>query len=101
MLKIVFAAIIIVVVIILSIVVSCIESKRCPECKKLGLELENKVEIDRYDTTKKVEDVDKDKNGKVIRTIEKTLPVTMVVYEEYYKCKYCGKTFKHTTKEEL
>ncbi len=97
----IIALIIVVAIFTIITIIVVVESKRCPKCKKLGLEFDDEIEKERYNTTKKVEDVTKDKNGNVIKRTEKIIPVTMVVYEIIYKCKYCGQVVVSKKEKEL
>lgn len=54
---------IIVAIFILIVAFFIMLSRRCPNCKKIQLEFKKSVEIDRYNTTKRVEE--KVKNAKV------------------------------------
>lgn len=75
-------------------------SLHCDKCKKLGMEQVKKEEIDRYTTTKRVTEKVRNKKGEVIRTIDKTVPVTKIVYSCTFKCKYCGYEEKRKKEEE-
>ena len=75
-------------------------SLHCDKCKKLGMEQIKKEEVDRYNTTKRVTEKVRNKKGEVIRTIDKDIPVTKIVYSCTFKCKYCGYEEKRKKEEE-
>ncbi len=100
MLVIIIAFAIVITIVIVAIFINA-QSMKCPNCKGYELEYEKRVEKERYDTTKMVKDEVKDRDGKLITTIEKILPITIVVYEEYYKCRNCGHIVIREKKEEL
>mgnify|MGYP006957414317 CR=1 FL=1 len=88
-------------IIILIVAFSIILSRKCPNCKKIQLEFKKSVEIDRYNTTKRVEEKIKNKNGETVKTIEKIVPITKAVYENYYECKNCGHVVIRREEKEL
>lgn len=65
-------------------------SMHCSNCKKYGMEQIDKKEVDRYSTTKRVTEKVRNKKGEVIRTVEKEVPATKIIYSCTFKCKYCG-----------
>ena len=97
----VIICIILAIVVIFLIVFASILSHMCPKCKKIGLEYLGSRNIDTYISTKTVVDEVKNKDGKVIKTIEKTIPITKLRFEKEYKCKYCGHIVKTIGEREL
>jgi len=91
----------IVVIVVAIFVLIAIFSGRCNKCGKFkAMRKIEEYEVDRYTTTKEVTDTEKDNKGKIIKQVNKTIPVTMVKYEMVYKCKYCGNVSKtHHTEE--
>lgn len=81
---------IIVAIFILIVAFFIMLSRRCPNCKKIQLEFKKSVEIDRYNTTKRVEEKVKNAKGETIKTVERIVPITKAIYENYYECKNCG-----------
>ena len=82
--------IIIAVVVIAVIVVVSILSKKCPNCKKLGLKKVSQEEIDRQHTKRWVHDDIEDADGKVVGSRSKEIDVVRITYLVKYKCKHCG-----------
>lgn len=83
-------AVIVGILIIVAVISYNRAQRKCKNCGEVGLELVLEKEVDRYNSTKTVNDYVKNKKGEIIRTVEKQVPVTMIVYSCLYRCKFCG-----------
>lgn len=64
-------------------------NKKCPKCGKEGFEVYEEL-IGQYTEMERVKDETKDRNGRVISTTTRQVPVTRSRYYKIYRCKNCG-----------
>lgn len=91
-----------VLILIVVLILLALIPEKCAKCgKRGGIKVIEKKEVAQYLSSKRVEDVTRNKEGKIIKRTYRTIPITKVKYKITKKCNYCGHVYEIEEEKEL